>query len=339
MKQPPARTLVFGLDATGKTTLLYKLVGSNGFKVDTPRIGFRVETAMCGGVELIVWDVGGSDTYRPDTEWPLFEGAHAMIFVVDASDRDRLEAAAAELHRILKHSKLHCLPLLVLLNKQDQENAMGAPEAYGGLHLDRAEMERRVHVQPCSVLSMEGVPVALEWLADAVKQPKPQSQCEAAYGTATASGEATVHDSNSLDTLLAMPDLVIGPQSNVGSLFAEDQLRDTHIAADQRARDGYDANGRLGGPYTQHSPPPGLIFGGYLKGCTGITWVPAQAAVAAGTEARPDAIDIGSDDGPGFCNRCGFSLYHYSGEVCHATGVRHPEWTRPRPPRFADVNG
>ena len=169
--KPPVRTLVCGLDATGKTTLLYKLVGGDGFKTDTPKPGFQVEMATCGGVELVVWDVGGSDTYRPDTETPLFDGAHAIIFFVDASDRDRLEAAAAELHRILKHDKLYGLPLLVLLNKQDKENAMKAPEVYSGLSLGRVAPERRMHIQPCCALNLDGITDGLDWLAEAVKDP------------------------------------------------------------------------------------------------------------------------------------------------------------------------
>ena len=166
----PARTLVFGLDAAGKTTLLYKLVGDD-FQTDTPKVGFRVETAICGGVELVVWDVGGSDTYRPDTEWPLLAGARAMIFFVDASDRDRLEAAAAELHRVLKTNELHGLPLLVLLNKQDKENALKAPEAYAALRLGRIAPGRRMHVQPCCALNLDGITNGLDWLAEAVKDP------------------------------------------------------------------------------------------------------------------------------------------------------------------------
>jgi small GTP-binding protein len=166
----PVRTLVFGLDAAGKTTLLYKLVG-DGFKTDTPKIGFWVETAICGGVELVVWDVGGSDTYRPDTGWPMLAGARAVIFFVDASDRDRLEAAAAELHRVLTTGEVHGLPLLVLLNKQDKENAMKAPEAYAGLCLDRATPGRRIHVQPCCALNLDGITDGLDWLAEAVKDP------------------------------------------------------------------------------------------------------------------------------------------------------------------------
>ena len=109
------------------------------------------------------------------------------------------------------------------------------------------------------------------------------------------------------DTLLAPPDLAIGLQSNVGSLFAEDKfLRGARMAADQRARDGYDADGRPGGPYTSRSPPPGLAFGGYLKGCTGITWVPE--ALRRLVLRRLHAIDVDSEGGPGFCDRCGFTL-------------------------------
>jgi hypothetical protein len=36
--------------------------------------------------------------------------------------------------------------------------------------------------------------------------------------------------------------------------------------------EGFDANGKPGGPYSAEQPPPGKSFVGYLTGCTGIVW-------------------------------------------------------------------
>ena len=53
-----ARLCMVGLDAAGKTTILYKL--KLGEVVTTiPTIGFNVETVEYKNVTFTVWDVGG----------------------------------------------------------------------------------------------------------------------------------------------------------------------------------------------------------------------------------------------------------------------------------------
>lgn len=70
-------------------------------------------------------------------------------------------------------------------------------------------------------------------------------------------------------------DFGITPQSNVAAdLFSATQLADAQAAAAQRASEGFDASGKPGGPFTERAPPPGHLFGGYLKGCTGVVWTP-----------------------------------------------------------------
>ena len=58
------RLLMLGLDAAGKTTILYKL--KLGQDVTTiPTVGFNVETVTYKNVKFNVWDVGGQDKIRP----------------------------------------------------------------------------------------------------------------------------------------------------------------------------------------------------------------------------------------------------------------------------------
>lgn len=58
------RILMVGLDAAGKTTILYKL--KLGEIVTTiPTIGFNVETVEYNKTNFTVWDVGGQDKIRP----------------------------------------------------------------------------------------------------------------------------------------------------------------------------------------------------------------------------------------------------------------------------------
>ena len=56
-----ARILMVGLDAAGKTTILYKLK-LNETVSTIPTIGFNVETVSpCKGLTFTVWDVGGQE--------------------------------------------------------------------------------------------------------------------------------------------------------------------------------------------------------------------------------------------------------------------------------------
>ena len=45
--------------------------------------------------------------------------SHAVVFVVDATDVDRLGLARKELHQLFRHPALKKMPLLVLCNKSD----------------------------------------------------------------------------------------------------------------------------------------------------------------------------------------------------------------------------
>merc|ERR1712134_23258 len=93
------RILMVGLDAAGKTTILYKL--KLGEIVTTiPTIGFNVETVEYKNICFTVWDVGGQDKIRP--LWRhYFQNTQGLIFVVDSNDRERITEAQEELMRML----------------------------------------------------------------------------------------------------------------------------------------------------------------------------------------------------------------------------------------------
>ena len=120
------RILMVGLDAAGKTTILYKL--KLGEIVTTiPTIGFNVETVEYKNISFTVWDVGGQDKIRP--LWRhYYQNTQGLIFVVDSNDRDRVDDAKEELHRMLNEDELRDAVVLVFANKQDLPQAMPAAE-------------------------------------------------------------------------------------------------------------------------------------------------------------------------------------------------------------------
>uniref|UniRef100_A0A8C4NNC1 ADP-ribosylation factor n=1 Tax=Eptatretus burgeri TaxID=7764 RepID=A0A8C4NNC1_EPTBU len=122
----PIRILMVGLDAAGKTTILYKL--KLGEVVNTiPTIGFNVENVEYRNISFTVWDVGGQDKIRP--LWRhYYHNTQAVIFVVDSNDRDRIEEAVEELHNMMSEDELHSAVILVFANKQDLPNALSREE-------------------------------------------------------------------------------------------------------------------------------------------------------------------------------------------------------------------
>lgn len=81
-------------------------------------VGFNVETVTYKNVKFNVWDVGGQDKIRP--LWRhYYTGTQGLVFVVDSQDRDRIDEAKQELHRILSDREMKECLLLVFANKQD----------------------------------------------------------------------------------------------------------------------------------------------------------------------------------------------------------------------------
>ena len=86
-----AKVLMLGLDAAGKTTILYQL--KLGLTVETiPTMGFVYETIQHKNFKLSVWDVAGQDSLRPIWKH-YYQNAKAVIFVVDSSDQNRIGLA------------------------------------------------------------------------------------------------------------------------------------------------------------------------------------------------------------------------------------------------------
>jgi len=112
-----ARILMLGLDAAGKTTIVYKLKLGEVLN-SIPTIGFNVETVEFKNIKFNVWDVGGQDKIR--TLWRhYYPNTQGLIFVVDSSDRARVDLAKEELHKMLAEEDLKDAVLLVFANKQD----------------------------------------------------------------------------------------------------------------------------------------------------------------------------------------------------------------------------
>ncbi|KAI6214459.1 hypothetical protein M3Y94_00270800 [Aphelenchoides besseyi] len=156
------RILMLGLDASGKTSILYRLKLGQSIK-SIPTVGFNVETVQYKNMKLDIWDVGDNTKIRP--LWRhYYHASQALIFVVDAADRERIDEARTELHRIINDREMRDAILLVYGNKQDVSNAMKPQELQDKLGLTRLR-DRNWYVQPSCAMSGEGLQEGLTWLA------------------------------------------------------------------------------------------------------------------------------------------------------------------------------
>merc|ERR1712031_119021 len=163
------RILMVGLDAAGKTTILYKL--KLGEVVTTiPTIGFNVETVEYKNLSFTVWDVVGQDKIRP--LWRhYYQGTNGLIYVVDSNDRDRVEDAREELSKMLNEDEMSNAALLVFANKQDLPNAMTAAEVTEKLGLHNM-CNRQWFIQSACATTGDGLYEGLDWMSRTLSSKK-----------------------------------------------------------------------------------------------------------------------------------------------------------------------
>lgn len=163
---------MLGLDAAGKTTILYAL--KLGETITTiPTIGFNVENVQYKNIEFNVWDVGGQDKIR--VLWRhYFRGTDALVYVVDCEDRERIDIARDELHKMLQQEELRDSAVLVFANKQDLPNAMHPDEVMQKLSMD-AIRGRPWYVQGTCATTKDGLYEGLDWLSTVLNNKRSSS--------------------------------------------------------------------------------------------------------------------------------------------------------------------
>eukprot|EP00501_MAST-03F_sp_TOSAG23-6_P001048 GSMAST32.ASY1.ANO1.1091.1 assembled CDS len=149
------RCLLVGLDNAGKTTILYRMHSGETHST-TPTVGFNVETVKIGRLTLNIWDVGGQDRLRP--YWRhYYTGTQGIIYVVDASDRERIQKARDEFVGSA---------IMVLANKQDMPGALSVAEMESAFEMERNCGDRKCIVLPSTATTGAGLETAFKWLSE-----------------------------------------------------------------------------------------------------------------------------------------------------------------------------
>ncbi|CAL4108346.1 unnamed protein product [Meganyctiphanes norvegica] len=178
----PLHVVLVGLDSSGKSTVLFRLKYGQ-YVAAVPTVGFNCEKVRCGGVQWLLWDVGGAERVRP--LWRSYTRAtDALVFVVDSSCcQDRLDEAREELGRLAKQQGVSCAahgrprpPILVLANKQDLPAARPAHHLAKALGLHDLSEQQSWALAPACAVTGEGLDEAMDALQCLVSKNKKQAK-------------------------------------------------------------------------------------------------------------------------------------------------------------------
>jgi len=177
--------IIVGLDNAGKTTLLEKIKSMYNRTLPlpsdkvAPTIGQNIGRIVLPSTILQFWDLGGQRDIRNIWE-RYYDECHAVAYVVDASDVERMSEGWEIFDTVLNHPRIMGLPLLLLANKQDLPNSLSveairenyeewwqlrnAEEAH---RLGGRQVERRMaslNVMGVSAIEGTGILDAVDWL-------------------------------------------------------------------------------------------------------------------------------------------------------------------------------
>lgn len=113
---------------------------------------------------LKFWDVGGQESLRSLWE-EYFTSCHAIIFIVDSTDRARIEECKNSLVKIINDDSIESIPILMLANKQDCEDHLEVEDIKEIFNIIAEHLSARdSRVLPISAIKGDGVEQSVEWL-------------------------------------------------------------------------------------------------------------------------------------------------------------------------------
>ncbi|KAI9668627.1 MAG: hypothetical protein M1831_001066 [Alyxoria varia] len=207
LKDKEMRILMLGLDNAGKTTIVKRIMNEDVYDV-SPTLGFNIKTidfeeygtrtipilavsSLIANLDISsiyvsieplkstspLWhaaddrakgDVGGQKSLR--TYWKnYFEKTDTLIWVVDATDRERMDDCGTELAGLLLEERLMGASLLVLNNKRDVAGSMDEDEIRRALQLD-AIRTHKWKVLSCSAITGVNLQEGLVWVVKDAKE-------------------------------------------------------------------------------------------------------------------------------------------------------------------------
>ncbi|XP_004295102.1 PREDICTED: GTP-binding protein SAR1A-like [Fragaria vesca subsp. vesca] len=173
-----ARICLLGLDNAGKTTLLYMLRFGT-LKQSVPTQQPTSNEFSIGSVNFTAFDLGGHQSAR--RLWKdYYTKLDAVVYIVDAYDRERFAESKRELDSLLSEESLATVPFLILGNKIDIPDAVSEEElrfylgltnfttGKGKIKMNHPNV-RPIEVFMCSIARKMGYGQGFEWLSQYIE--------------------------------------------------------------------------------------------------------------------------------------------------------------------------
>ncbi|KAM3862241.1 ADP-ribosylation factor-like protein 6 [Diretmus argenteus] len=182
LRKKEVNVLCLGLDNSGKTTIInhlkpaivsplseeWKHVSQAQTQEIVPTIGFNIEKFKSSSLYFTVFDMSGQSRYRNLWEH-YYKDSHAIIFVIDSSDKLRMVVAKEELDTLLKHQDIRSrrMPVLFFANKMDLRDAMSSVKVSQQLCLENIK-DKPWHICASDAIKGEGLQDGVDWLQEQI---------------------------------------------------------------------------------------------------------------------------------------------------------------------------
>ena len=134
-----------------------------------PRIGVDLEKLVINNISLLVMKEGGRSRVRV-LQRIYYRGASGIIYVIDSTDRERIDDVRDELHYLSNEEELRNKSFLIFANKQDLPDAMTLNEMQDKLNLTKLDGIVKWHLQSACAIRNEGLSEGFNWFINSMME-------------------------------------------------------------------------------------------------------------------------------------------------------------------------
>ncbi|CAF3570004.1 unnamed protein product, partial [Rotaria sp. Silwood2] len=135
--------------------------------VANPTIGPDFVKIEVNNASLLIMEEGGRSRTRASRRI-YYRGVSGLIFVLDATDRERINEVRDELLQLSKEEEFQNKPILIFANKQDLSNPMSSDEIQEKISLTTFNENVKWHLQPACAIQNEGLREGFQWLENSM---------------------------------------------------------------------------------------------------------------------------------------------------------------------------